>query len=181
MVYPFGSFVEPGRRSVPARGATGAVGRRPPGGVALALAGLVSACGGAPPEDLGPAPGGGLRPCEAVPNCVQTGQGHPEEYPPLELAEGWAAREEAEVWRELASAVEALPRTSIVTHEGPYLHAEARSRVFRFVDDLELFWEPGDREVVVRSESRVGRNDFGVNLRRVETLRQVLREREVIR
>lgn len=145
------------------------------------LLAATAGCGGDAPPDLGPAEGGGLRPCDAVPNCVQTRQGHPEQYPPLELSEDWANRDPSEVRRELAAAVEALPRTSIVTQSGPYLHAEARSRVLRFVDDLELYWEPGESDVAVRSESRVGRNDFGVNLRRVESLRGVLRERGVVR
>ena len=151
-----------------------------PSAGAAALLAFLSGCGGAPPDDLGPVEAGGLRPCEEVPNCVHTGQGHPEEYPPFVLTDPWREADPDDVWRELVSAVEALPRTRVVTHQGAYLHAESRTRILRFVDDLELYWEPGDAEVVVRSESRVGRNDFGVNLRRVETLRGILEEREVL-
>lgn len=105
---------------------------------------------------------------------------HPEEYPPFRLSPEWRDRDPGEVRRELAGVVEALPRTEVVTRQGPYLHAEAQSRLLRRVDDLELHWEAGDAEVIVRSEARGGRSDFGRNLRRVETLRQGLLQRGVL-
>jgi uncharacterized protein (DUF1499 family) len=67
-----------------------------------------------------------------------------------------------------------LPRTTIVEERRGYLHAESRSLIFRFVDDLELqSSEAGDR-VDVRSASRVGYGDMGVNRKRVEALREAL-------
>jgi len=59
---------------------------------------------------------------------------------------------------------------TVVEDTGSYLHAEARSRVFRFVDDVEFVLDPGARVIQVRSASRVGYSDFGVNRRRVERL-----------
>ena len=47
-----------------------------------------------------------------------------------------------------------------------------RSRVFEFVDDLELQIEPSQAVIHVRSAQRTGRYDFGVNRRRVEVLRE---------
>jgi uncharacterized protein (DUF1499 family) len=61
-----------------------------------------------------------------------------------------------------------------------YLHAEVKSRVFRFVDDLELLLDPASGVVGIRSASRVGYSDLGVNRRRVETLRQQLIQAGVI-
>ena len=80
----------------------------------------------------------------------------------------------------MESAVTALPRTEIVTRTEEYLHAESTSRVFRFVDDLEVYWAPGASELVVRSESRVGRSDMGMNVARVERLREELEGRGVV-
>ena len=52
-----------------------------------------------------------------------------------------------------------------------YLWATFSSRVFRFVDDLELRMDAPARAIHVRSSSRIGRTDFGANRKRVETLR----------
>jgi uncharacterized protein (DUF1499 family) len=71
-------------------------------------------------------------------------------------------------------AVSSLPRTTIVDDSGQYLHAECRSAVFRFVDDLELHLRPDEGAIAVRSASRLGYSDFGVNRGRVETLRRKL-------
>jgi uncharacterized protein (DUF1499 family) len=55
-----------------------------------------------------------------------------------------------------------------------YLHAECRSAVFGFVDDLELHLRRQSNSIAVRSASRLGYRDFGVNRKRVERLRAVL-------
>lgn len=80
----------------------------------------------------------------------------------------------AEAWEALRLAVSALPRTEIVSDSGQYLHAECRSALFRFVDDLELLLRPDEGTIAVRSASRLGSSDLGVNRSRVETLRQSL-------
>jgi uncharacterized protein (DUF1499 family) len=77
-------------------------------------------------------------------------------------------------WSAVRDAVAAMPRTRIVEEGQGYLHAECTSRIFRFVDDLELMRsEDGDR-VDVRSASRTGYGDMGVNRERVEKLREAL-------
>jgi uncharacterized protein (DUF1499 family) len=109
-----------------------------------------------------------LAPCPDKPNCVSslaTDGDHRVE--PFAVAGdlGWAA---------LREAAASLPRTRIVEERPGYLHAECTSRLFRFVDDLELLRnEAGDR-VDVRSASRTGYGDWGVNRARVESLREAL-------
>jgi uncharacterized protein (DUF1499 family) len=64
-----------------------------------------------------------------------------------------------------------------VVNEENYIHAEFTSAVFRFVDDVEfLFTKEQDGEVMVdiRSASRVGHSDFGVNRKRMEDIRDKL-------
>lgn len=61
------------------------------------------------------------------------------------------------------------PRTTIVTEAHNYLHVEFRSAILRFVDDVEFL--VNDAAIQVRSASRVGYSDFGVNRKRIETLR----------
>jgi uncharacterized protein (DUF1499 family) len=87
----------------------------------------------------------------------------------------------SDAWAATRAAVESLPRTTVVEETGTYLHAECRSAVFRFVDDLELEWRPAAGLVAVRSAARLGRYDFGVNRRRVERLRADLRARGALR
>ena len=86
-----------------------------------------------------------------------------------------------QAWEAVRQAVMQLPRTRIVV-EGPgYLHAECRSAVFRFIDDLQLQMRKQEGIIAVRSASRLGHSDFGVNRKRVETLRDLLASRKVIR
>ena len=69
----------------------------------------------------------------------------------------------------LAIVIKAMPNTDIISQEHGYLHATFISRLFRFVDDVELLLD-GDK-VQIRSVSRVGYSDFGVNRKRVEAIR----------
>jgi uncharacterized protein (DUF1499 family) len=145
---------------------------------------LLAACGFG-----NPTPAGGLEeplaPCPGTPNCVHTGgggTGDSDDAPPFLLASGRGAVDPAAVTR----ALEALPRTRVVRREEGedgafYLHAEATSRIFRFVDDVEVRWTPGSEALVVRSASRVGRSDLGVNAQRVERLRARMQEAGILR
>ena len=74
-----------------------------------------------------------------------------------------------------------MPRVRIVTLTDNHLHAECRSALFRFVDDLELELRAESRQIAVRSASRNGSWDVGVNRRRVERLRATLRNQRLIR
>ncbi len=62
-------------------------------------------------------------------------------------------------------------RTTITAKQGAYLHAEVRSPIFRFVDDIEFLLDTEQQLIHVRSASRTGYSDFGVNRRRVEHIR----------
>lgn len=114
--------------------------------------------------------GGGLSPCPGTPNCVHTGLRHPAGTRGIFLDSRTGRRDLVD---RLVEVIEEMPRTRVITVTDGYVHAEARSRVFRFIDDLELLILP-DWELVVRSASRVGRSDAGVNGRRVEELRERL-------
>ena len=141
-------------------------------GAALVGAALLTACGGAVPSNLGVnvEAGGRLAPCPSSDNCVSsdaTTEMHRVE--PFRLNGS-----PQEIWPQVRAVVEAMSRTKIVTSDDAYLHAECTSRVFRFVDDLELHLRPDDGIIAVRSASRIGRGDLGVNRKRVEALRQRL-------
>ena len=96
-----------------------------------------------------------LKPCIQVSHCV---------------------REELNVesidspYEKVRSIVENIPRTKIVESDGDYLHAEVTSRIMKYVDDLEISYSPEKNSLFIRSESRVGDGDFGVNRKRVDLL-----------
>jgi uncharacterized protein (DUF1499 family) len=58
-----------------------------------------------------------------------------------------------------------------MAEQSDYLHAEMRSLLFRFVDDIEFFLVADKGLIHVRSASRAGYSDFGVNRKRVERIR----------
>ncbi|MFQ5758010.1 MAG: DUF1499 domain-containing protein, partial [Acidiferrobacterales bacterium] len=68
-----------------------------------------------------------------------------------------------QAWATARSVARALSRTTLITVTTDYLHAECRSRVWQFVDDLELQLRPVARMIAVRSASRIGYSDLGVN------------------
>lgn len=86
-----------------------------------------------------------------------------------------------DAWRAARAAVVALPHTTVITDSPDYLHAECRSAFFGFVDDLEMHLRLKQNLIAVRSASRLGRSDFGVNKKRIEVLRSQLRKQGVVR
>lgn len=70
----------------------------------------------------------------------------------------------------LRSALEREPRTRIVRVTSHYLHAEVRTRLFGFVDDVEARLDPVTGQLELRSSSRVGKSDLGVNGARLDRL-----------
>ena len=108
-----------------------------------------------------------LAACSSSPNCVSSDAADAKHHiEPFQLPGA-----QDEVWRRMLTLVAALPRTEIITAENNYLHAECRSAVFGFIDDLELHLRPEERIIAVRSAARLGYLDFGVNRKRVEKLR----------
>jgi uncharacterized protein (DUF1499 family) len=112
-----------------------------------------------------------LSPCPSTPNCVSSRaadeQHRVEPFP----FTGSAAESLARV----KAAALALPRAKVAAEEPLYVRLTFRSAVFGFVDDVELEANEAAKVVHVRSASRVGRSDFGVNRKRVEAIRSKLR------
>lgn len=133
--------------------------------IACAVLALLSMTGSVP-NNLG-LTGGKLAPCPESPNCVSSLATDPRHaILPFVLDRSLdAAREE------LKQAASKLPRVRLVTERDNYLHFEFRSLVFRFVDDVEFHLDEAAKTIHVRSASRVGHSDFGVNRRRVESIR----------
>ena len=109
-----------------------------------------------------------LSPCPDSPNCVSSLASDPRHFiEPIR----YTGPADAAMQR-LVGIVLAMPRTTRIREEGGYLHTEVRSFLFRFVDDLELSLDVDNGVIHVRSASRSGYSDLGVNRRRVERLRR---------
>lgn len=112
--------------------------------------------------------------CPSSPNCVVS-QGHDADeahyIEPLKLGADPVAE-----WLALREVVQSLGG-ELKRSDERYLHFEFRSRIFGFVDDVECLLNEDARQVEIRSASRVGHSDLGVNRKRVEKIRQTFAER----
>ena len=139
------------------------------------LSALLSGCSGSNQSVKLGVQNAQLSPCPASPNCVSSDARDAEhQIAPIEF-EGPAD----EAWTAIRDLISELPRTQIINETTDYLHAENRSAVFGFVDDLELHLRPAAGVIAVRSAARSGYSDFGVNRQRIEDLRSALSTRGV--
>jgi uncharacterized protein (DUF1499 family) len=74
----------------------------------------------------------------------------------------------------LRDIVTAMPGAQVVDARADYLYVQFTTRLMKYVDDAEFWFDPAAGVVQVRSASRVGRKDFGVNRARIESIRQAL-------
>ena len=114
--------------------------------------------------------GGHLSPCGTRPNCVcsRADADGPHRVEPYTVPGDPAA-----AFSRLKDLLSAMPRTSLLTASEDYLRAVCRTRL-GFADDLECQLCPSAGVIHVRSASRLGYYDFGVNRARVEALRRAL-------
>lgn len=118
-----------------------------------------------------------LSACPDSPNCVSSeAQDSRHAVAPMQLA----GNSDTE-WAEVQAMVRGLPGSTTVTATERYLHVTLRSRFFGFIDDLELKLDPQTKRISIRSASRSGSYDLGVNRRRVEDLRKQLKAAALIR
>lgn len=116
---------------------------------------------------------GQLRPCPATPNCVSSESSAPESHiAPLRFA---GSAEQA--WADLRAAIQQAGGTIVAERDG-LLWATFTSRLFRFVDDVEFRLAEEEGVIQLRSASRVGQSDMGVNRKRVERLRALFQQRQ---
>jgi len=144
--------------------------------VAVLAAGWGGLFAGARPAALGIGDGL-LMPCPPTPNCAasQAAPGDADHY----VAPIVFRTDATNAWAALVDAVGRSERAVIVAERPGYLHAEFSSRVLGFVDDVEFQLDAGAKRIHVRSASRLGRGDFGVNRARIEAIRARLAAAEV--
>jgi uncharacterized protein (DUF1499 family) len=135
----------------------------------LSLGLLVAGCTGSRPMNLG-VQDGKLAPCPASPNCVSSqSSDQVHGIGPLRYTGTSTA-----AMGQLKVIIIGMKRSRIITDTGSYIHAEFTSALFRFVDDVEFFADERASVIHVRSASRIGSSDLGVNRKRVEDIRAAM-------
>ena len=74
----------------------------------------------------------------------------------------------------IQSIVKVMAGAKIVKSEADYLYAQYTTPLMRFVDDVEFWYDPVTQVIQVRSASRIGKSDLGVNRKRIEAVRAAL-------
>lgn len=108
-----------------------------------------------------------LPPCPSSPNCVST-QATDTRHAIAPIA--FHSSPDAALAK-IASIIASMPGAKIVEQTATAIRAEFRSRIFGFVDDVQFELDARKSLLHFRSASRVGRSDFGVNRKRMETIR----------
>ena len=124
---------------------------------------FLAGCAGTRPDSIGQ-----FADCPDKPNCVSTKSSITEhKVSPLTYNSPYQ-----ETKNKLLNIVKSMPRSRIISNKNNFLHVEFTSMVFRFVDDVEFYFnEPG--VIHFRSASRIGHSDMGVNRHRIEEIRHL--------
>ena len=147
--------------------------------VASVIVGQLGLLRGSPPADLGLREGKLKRPSK-TPNSVSSqadlwpgdAQQDYARIAPLALVGSGS-----ETMARLKTVVQAQPGAEVVKAEGDYLYAIFTTRLMKYTDDVEFWFDPAQQVVQVRSASRLGRGDLGANRARVEAVRAALQAR----
>ena len=113
-----------------------------------------------------------MAPCPTTPNCVVSkgaDAGHQ-----IEPFTYQGDRDTA--YADLLKVLTVVPRTVVTEKTATYIRAESTSRIFHFVDDVEFYFPTDEKLIQIRSASRVGESDLGVNRRRLEQIRLALKD-----
>jgi uncharacterized protein (DUF1499 family) len=143
---------------------------------AVLVAGQAGLLRGQAPSDLGVRDGRLKRP-SLTPNSVSSQADLHADHPMREYARITALPAGADgpaALARLRGVIESMPGAAIVEAKPDYLYARFETKVLRFVDDAEFWYDPAAQVLQVRSASRIGRKDFGVNRQRIEAIRAAL-------
>lgn len=124
------------------------------------------------PENIG-VKDGKLALCPDSPNCVNSQM--PESDAEHKIAPLTYSAAPAEAFAQLKSVIAGMERSQIISETADYIYAEFTSALMGYVDDVEFYLDPSQpSEIQVRSASRLGQSDLGVNRKRIEEIRSKL-------
>ena len=130
----------------------------------------ISACSGTPPTNLGVI-NGQLAKCPDSPNCVSSFDDQNDSVHYIEPIRFTSANSPR---KNLEKAIISIAGVTVIESKPNYIYAEFQSRLMKYVDDVEFYIVPKQQLIHVRSASRLGYGDLGVNRKRIEILRTML-------
>lgn len=108
--------------------------------------------------------------CPTSPNCVSSfSEDTLHQIEPLAYSDS-----PEEAFKQLTNILELMDNVKIITSESDYIYAEFTSSLMGFVDDVEFYLDQPNQVIQVRSASRLGDSDLGVNRKRIEMIRELL-------
>lgn len=113
---------------------------------------------------------GRLLACPETPNCVSS-EASDNEHQIAPIRYDVPTRKAMQA---LKQVIDDSARAEVLKADDGYIYAEFTSRLLGFVDDVEFAFDPQQQEIHVRSASRLGQSDLGVNRQRIETIRTEL-------
>ena len=113
-----------------------------------------------------------LSPCPGTPNCVSSQEKNSKKRIQPIIIEDSIEQAKERIYK----VINSMGGTRIITQEDVYWHVEFTTQLLRFIDDVEFFFDESQSLIHVRSASRQGYWDLGVNRRRVETIRSRFEE-----
>ena len=108
-----------------------------------------------------------LSPCPATPNCVSSQEKNSKKRIQPIIIEDSIEQAKERIYK----VINSMRGTRIITQEDFYWHVEFTTQPLRFIDDVEFYFEGSQSLIHLRSASRSGYWDLGVNRRRMETIR----------
>jgi len=144
--------------------------------VAAVVAGQLGFLRGTAPADLG-VRDGKLKPPSATENSVSSQAALYPDHPQRRYADvaPLALRGDGPATvAKIKAIVEGMDGAKVIRSDPGYLYAQFTTRLMKYVDDVEFWFDPANQVIQVRSASRVGRGDLGVNRKRVEAVRAAL-------
>ena len=110
-----------------------------------------------------------LAPCPGAPNCVNSDSQPTDDHFIVPIADSDGTR-----WAKLVTIVGNMEGAELVLSTDDYAYFTFTTKYLHFMNDVEFHNRPRDQIIAVRSASRVGKSDLGINRRRVEGIRLAL-------
>ena len=142
--------------------------------VMVLVAGQMGLLKGRTPSNLGLNKQGRLKPPANNPNSVTSQASLYPDHPfkaYADIAPLAYTGDGAAAFARAVAAVKTLPTTTVLEEKPGYLYAQSTTRLLKFTDDVELALDAAHKLIHVRSSSRLGRKNFGVNRARIEAIR----------
>ena len=133
--------------------------------VSVFMLACVSACAGQPPSNLG-SQSQPLAQCPSTPNCVSSYDAVEDSHYIKPISSKLSIKAKHQ---KLTQIISNTDNTQITQSSPAYIRAEYTSAFWGFVDDVEFVLE--DTQIQMRSASRLGYSDLGVNRKRLESIR----------